>query len=325
MKVGILLYPNCSLWSATGSYELLCRANKAWQFFHGNNSRCKKFEVDFVAPNKDEIKTSFPFPIQAKYSINKHPGFDLIIIPGFESEPDKVLKESGLTANWIAEQNRAGVKIASICTGSVLMAKSGLLENKTATTHWVLKDFFQANFPEISLDLSKIVIDYGNLMMSGSATSFQNLILIIIEQFMGRTVAVGVSKMYLIDINKDRPDSYMDLVLGKKHNDEEIYNAQNFIKRNFNVKISLDDIAQKVQMTKRTFIRRFKKATNDTPLNYIHKVKVEKAKQMLENERKTFEEIAFQLAYEDVNAFRKIFVRQTGISPMKYRARYQVI
>lgn len=117
----------------------------------------------------------------------------------------------------------------------------------------------------------------------------------------------------------------MDLVLSKKHNDDEIIEAQDYIKANCNQKLSLEEIAENISMSKRTFIRRFKKATDETPLNYIHKVKVEKAKQILESERRTFEEISFMLGYEDVNAFRKIFVKLTGISPMRYRARYQVV
>lgn len=325
MKIGILLYPYCSLWSATGSFELFNRANKAYKYYNGENANNKKFEVSFVADEKNSIKTSYPFPIKAEYGFDNHPTYDLVLIPGFETEPDIVLKESHQSAEWVFKMQQKGAVVASICTGALLMLKSGLVANRTATTHWVAKAFFEHHFPEVNLDVSKTVIDYGDIMMSGSATSFQNLIIRIIERYMGREVAVGVSKIYLIDMNKDRPDSYMDLVLSKKHNDDEIIEAQDYIKENYNQKLSLEEIADNISMSKRTFIRRFKKATSETPLNYIHKVKVEKAKQILENERRTFEEISFLMGYEDVHAFRKIFVKQTGISPMRYKARYQLV
>jgi transcriptional regulator GlxA family with amidase domain len=323
MKVGILLYKHCSLWSAVGPMELFNRANKAQEYYYGTSKK-SKFSVDFIAGDTTEVETSFPYPVNVKYSIANHNKLDLILIPGFEAEPHEVVSNSKEIADWLKDQYLQGTMLASICTGSVLLALTGLIDHKTATTHWLLKDFFESCFPQIRLDLSKVVIDYKDILMSGSATSFQNLIVYIIEKHMGRNVATGVSKVYLIDINKDRPDSYMNLIPQKRHNDTQIKKAQRYIEENCCAKMSIDELCKQVSLSKRTFLRRFRNATNDTPLNYIHKVKIEKAKELLENERITFEEIAYSLGYEDVNAFRKIFVRQTGISPKKYKARFYV-
>ncbi|MCG8700387.1 MAG: helix-turn-helix domain-containing protein [Bacteroidales bacterium] len=325
MKIGIVLYPYCSLWSASGCMELLDRANKAYDFFHGNDEEGVNFQVDFISSEKKSVKTTFPYLINLEHSIyNCNVKYDLIIVPGFSSETEIVMQQSNDIAKWIGEQHNNGTQVASICTGSFLLALSGVLGVRTATTHWLAKDVFKEYFPKIPLDFSKILIDYGTIMMSGSATSFHNLIIHIIEKTMGKTVAIGVSKVYLIDINRDSPGSYMNLLMFKKHNDSCILKAQKSMENSFQRKFSLDKAAEEVSLSTRTFTRRFKKATNETPLNYMHKVKVEKAKEMLECEQVTFEEIAFVMGYEDVNAFRKIFLKHAGINPTKYRLRYQV-
>lgn len=323
MKIGIVIYPGCSMWSAMGAMELLERANKIQAYF--TKKLKPRFKIDFVASEKQAVATTFPFPVQVQNTIYRSHKFDWLIIPGFDANPDQIMLLSDKLAQWINDQYQGGTKLASICTGGFILAKAGLLNGKIATTHWLAKDYFQSAFPDVKLCIDKILIDHGNILMSGGATSFQNLIIYLIEKHMGHGVAVGVSKVYLIDMYKDTQESYMTLFNPKNHGDKEICKAQSYIESNFQNKISLDEVSGVSKLSKRTFIRRFKNATKQTPLNYIQKVKVEKAKQMLESERKTFEEIAFDLAYEDVNAFRKIFVKFTGISPRKYKERFQLI
>lgn len=323
MKVGIIIYQGCSMWSAMGAMELLERANKIQSYF--TKSCVPNFKIDFVASEQSQVTTTFPFPIQVTCNIYQPNFFDWLIIPGFDANPDQIMQLSDELAQWINTQYNRGTKLASICTGGFILAKAGLLNGKQATTHWLAQDYFNNSFPDVNLCIDKILIDHGDILMSGGATSFQNLIVYLIEKHMGHSVAVGVSKVYLIDIYKDTQESYMTLFNPKNHGDKEICEAQNYIESNYRNKISIDEVSNVSKLTKRTFIRRFKNATKQTPLNYIQKVKVERAKQMLESERKTFEEIAFDLAYEDVNAFRKIFIKFTGISPRKYKARYKLI
>ena len=324
MRIGILLYPQCSTWSASAPMEMFYWAYRVQSFHKNEKNINKKFEVSYVSSvGKSDLGMFDSFNVKVE-AINKHDSFDLIIVPGFSSNAHLMLSKAKESIDWIVDQYTKGVTIVSYCSGSFLLAQSGILKNRTATTHWLLKQTFENTFPEIPLDLSKVIIDYGDVMLGGSATSYQNVILLIIERYMGRTVAIGVSKIYLINLTKDRPDSYMNLAFEKQHNDDKISKAQEFIKSNFNRIVSLDEISENIALNKRTFVRRFKNATNDTPLNYMNKLKVEKAKYILENELKTFEEIAFYLGYEDVSAFRKIFTKHTGISPMAYKLRYQL-
>ena len=326
MKIGILIYPNCSLWSATAPYEILNRANTAQKYFYGTKADRVTFDVEYISMEDDQTFFAPTFDNRIKFCKDlTDNAYDMILVPGFASNPERVIETTKATVTWIRELHAQGVCIVSFCSGSLLLALAGIIQNRLATTHWMLQPFFEQKFPDIPLDFSKLMINHGDIMMSGSATSYQVLVLNLIEEVMGRTVAVGVSKVYLIDLQKDSPESYRSLNFNRNHNDPLIKKVQEYMDKNSSEMISLDDISLAVSINKRTLIRRFKNALDDTPLNYLQKLKVEKAKYMLENIDATFEEIAFRLGYEDVSSFRKIFIKHTGILPMKYKARYQII
>lgn len=323
MKVAILVYNNCSLWAATGTMEILLRANKVKEFF-SRKKTAQFFEIEFVSASKNPIKTHYKIPISYNSTIFDDRQYDLVIIQGTDVNPILAIEENRSAVEWIKKQFTHGSKIASICTGSFLLAASGILENKTATTHWYMANLFNKTFPDINLCSEKIIVDNGDIFMSGGATSFQNLMIYLIDKFMGHQIALGVSRLYLIDIHKDNQNSYSILNLQKNHNDQSILEAQKYIESNFEKKLSLAEIAEKVSMSKRNFIRRFKSVTGDTPLQYIQKVKVEQAKRILEAEKKSFEEIVYEVGYEDINAFRKLFIRVTGITPSSYKKKYNL-
>lgn len=324
MTVAILVYNNCSLWAATGTMEILLRANKALEFYSRKKSQ-HFFTIEFVSGSKKFIETHYKTPINYNSTIFENKNYELIIIPGTDINPLLAVEENMPAIEWIKKQYSQGSKIASICTGSFLLAASGIVDNKIATTHWYMANLFKKNFPKVILKSEKIIVDNDDIFMSGGATSFQNLMIYLIEKFMGHQVAVGVSKLYLIDIHKDNQNSYSILSLQKNHKDKAILEAQNYIENNFEKKFTLLEIAEKVCMSKRTFIRRFKSASGDTPFQYIQKVKVEKAKRNLESGKKTFEEITFDIGYEDVNAFRNVFIKYAGISPGAYKKKYNII
>lgn len=321
MKVAILAYKNCSLWAASGCMEILLRANTV-QDFYNNNKSYNYFEIEFVCGSNQNVKTHYNIPIQCHSNIYNQKIYDLVIIPGTDANPLIILEENKDLIEWIKYQHQNKSLIVSNCTGSFLLAASGILENKTATTHWFMADLFKKKFPSIRLAIEKTIVDNESTILSSGATSYENLMIYLIEKFMGYKVALSVSKLYLIDINKDTQLSYTMLNMQKNHGDQEILKAQDFIEQNSENKLTMSQITEKVNMSTRSFIRRFKNATGDTPFQYIQKVKVENAKRILETENKTFEEIAFNLGYEDVNSFRKIFNRYVGITPSLYKKKY---
>lgn len=319
IKVGIVLFRHCSLWSATGSREMLLRANKARAYFFPS-SQGSTFEVEYVLPEKaarDDFPSSAPME-----SMHEQTHWDWIILPGFDHPPQSVLDENRDVTPWIREQHARGAKIASICTGSFFLAAAGILNGKTATTHWLVADTFRQLFPEVPFLKEKILIDHGSILISGGATSFHNLMIHLLEQYMGRKVAIGVSKLYLIDLRKDSQESYAVFTGHKGHQDTKISEIQNYIETHFAEKLTLDMIAQKACMSKRNFIRRFKAATGVTPYAYIQKMRVEAAKEMLETVSGSIQEVVFKTGYEDLDAFRQVFIKHTGVTPSAYRKKY---
>ncbi len=323
MKVGILIYNNCSLWAVSGATEILLRANRAQKHYYPNTLK-KHFHIDYVSAGKEEIKTHYQFPIQTNTSIFENKTYDIVYIPGTDTNPLAALKENNEAIEWIHKQHELNALIISNCTGSFFIASSGIINNKVATTHWFMAGLFEKSYPDIQLNSNKLIVDNGQTILSGGASSFQNLMIYIIEKFMGHQIALGVSKLYLIDMNKGNQLTYSILNMQKEHNDQSILKAQEYIEANITAKLNLNDISNEVSLSKRTLLRRFKQATGVTPLVYIQKLKVEKAKHILETENKLFEEVVFDIGYEDANAFRKLFVKHTGITPSVYKKRFNM-
>lgn len=321
MNTAILVYPGCSLWSAIGSMELLLKANRLNLLIHGGESANNEFKPLFVAA-EEVVKTSYKYPVAYHARANTSDVFDLILVPAFDMDPLSILKENKNSVAWIKMQYEKGAEIVSFCTGAFLLGASGILNGKNATTHWLRAKQFEEFFPEVQLTSEKLIVENNRISLSGGSTSFQNMVLHIVEKNMGRQVALSLAKIYLIDINRSNQLEYSSLTAQKDHQDKKILKAQQIIEKNNTQKLPLDEIAEKVAMSMRTFMRRFKKATGDTPLHYIQRVKVEIAKTKLESESTPFEEIVYEVGYEDINAFRKVFKKFTGTSPTDYRRKF---
>jgi transcriptional regulator GlxA family with amidase domain len=205
----------------------------------------------------------------------------------------------------------------------IFLAAAGLVDYRCATTHWMAEKFIRENFPKIKLDIKRTIIDEDNIYTCGGSASFQNLVLYLIEKFMGKEYAVLVSKVMLIDINKEIQTSYAVFDYHKDHSDESILKVQNFIEENISNKLTLEELSDYSAMSQRNFIRRFRKATGENPGIYIQKARIESAKRLLEQgDAFPIEEIAFKIGYEDTGSFRNAFKKLTGVSPADYKARF---
>lgn len=216
-----------------------------------------------------------------------------------------------------------GADIASLCTGAFLVAETDLLAGKVATTHWIAVDLFQRKYPNIQLLHEQIIVDAGRIYSCGGAMSFVNLIMYLVEKFCGSEIALLAAKMFLIDLNKGPQHSYAIFSTQKHHHDDEILRAQRWIETHYNKKLTVEKVAGHVAMSKRHFIRRFKHATGNTPLEYLQRVRVESVKKQLEAGKGSIETIVRSVGYDDMASFRKIFIRHTGLSPTEYRRRYE--
>lgn len=250
---------------------------------------------------------------------------DLIIIPAMHGDLKKALSVNKKFIPWILEQRSEGAEAASLCLGAFLLASTGLLNGRSCATHWLAAAEFQKMFPEVNLVVDKIITDEHGLYSSGGAYSSLNLILYLIEKFAGRDVAVLCAKVFQIDIDRGSQSPFTIFRGQKEHEDDSIRKAQQFIESNFQNKITVDQLASLVALSRRNLERRFKKATSNTVVEYIQRVKIEAAKLSLESSRENVNEVMYNVGYTDPKAFRMTFKRITGLSPRQYRNKYRLI
>jgi transcriptional regulator GlxA family with amidase domain len=247
---------------------------------------------------------------------------DLIIIPALSGEMKNAVEINKGFISWIVEQYKNGSEVASLCIGAFLLASTGLLKGKQCSTHWLYANQFRLMFPDVKLVDDKIVTEQNGIYTSGGASSYWNLLLYLVEKYTDRETAIAASKFFLLDIGR-RSQSPFTIFRGQKdHEDETVKEAQEFIENNFQDKITVDILCNMFGVGRRTFERRFKKATTNTVVEYIQRVKIEAAKKQLETGRKTVNEVMYDVGYADTKAFRDVFRRITGLSPVQYRNRY---
>jgi len=247
---------------------------------------------------------------------------DIVIIPSVSYDYDNVIKENKELINWIREQYKNGAEIASICTGAFLLAATGLLEGKTCSTHWNAANDFRRLFPNVDLQIDKLITAEPGIYTNGGAYSFLNLILFLVEKYFDRATAIYCSKVFQIEIERTSQSPFFIFQTQKNHGDELIDKAQTYIEENLGEKISFEELASMLAISRRNFDRRFIKATGNTPVEYLQRVKVEAAKSSLEKGRKSIFEVMYEVGYSDDKAFREVFKKITGLSPLDYKAKF---
>ena len=319
MKQVTIVVPkgHANLSSITGSFEILTRANAYWQKT-GNKPMMEVHIAGFV----DELKWGADFFSVYPASIKDLKRTDLVIIPSLSYDYGQVIKENQELIDWIREQYKGGAELASICTGAFLVAATGLLEGKTCSTHWNAANDFRRMFPNINLQTDKLIAVEPGIYTNGGAYSFLNLILFLVEKYFDRPTAIFCSKVFQIDIERAAQSPFFIFQAQKNHGDELISKAQTYIEENLSTKISFEEVASELAISRRNFDRRFIKATGNTPVEYLQRVKVELAKRLLEKGRKTIFEVMNDVGYSDDKAFREVFKKITSLSPLDYRARY---
>ncbi|HWA33231.1 MAG TPA: helix-turn-helix domain-containing protein [Cyclobacteriaceae bacterium] len=301
-----------------GSFIGFRRANEVLE---GMGKRAM-FNVKLVGMNREPQVYDRFFSVTPEATIADLFPTDLIIIPAVNGDMKKVVAMNESFLPWINKQYKNGAEVASLCVGTFLLAATGLLEGKKCATHWMASNEFRKMYPEIELVSEKIITDEHGVYTSGGANSFWNLILYIIEKYAGRDVALMCAKIYEIEIDRHNQSQFIIFSGQKEHTDEAIRKAQDFIEHNFQDKITVDQLSTMFAIGRRSLERRFKKATQNTVSEYIQRVKIEAAKKSIETSRKNINEIMDDVGYSDTKAFRTVFKRTTGLSPIEYRNKY---
>jgi transcriptional regulator GlxA family with amidase domain len=280
------------------------------------------FEVELVGLSKQVTLTNGVFSVNVDKSLSEVKKTDLIIVPAVSGDIRFALDANAGFVPWIVDQYNRGAEVASLCLGAFLLASTGLLNGRKCSTHWLFADEFREMFPEVTLTDGSIITEENGIYSSGGAASYWNLLLHLIEKYTNREMAIRASKFFAIEIDRKSQSPFIMFNGQKKHEDEPIRQAQEFIEKNVTEKISVEELAVRFAIGRRHFERRFKKATNNTPVEYIQRVKIEAAKKDLESGRKTVNEVMYDVGYSDIKAFRTVFKKITGLSPVEYRNKY---
>ena len=307
-----------NLSSIVGSYKIFSRANEYWK----KMGRREVFTIQLAGISNEVGFYEGLFTVKPHTTISEIAKTDLVIIPSLNHNYREALKKNKLLIDWVGQQYKDGAEIASICTGAFIVAATGLLEGKSCSTHWSAAADFRQLFPNVDLHADKLICAELGIYTNGGAFSFLNLVLFLVEKYFDRETAVFCSKVFQIDMDRTSQSVFHIFRAQKDHGDELVCKAQAYIEENMGEKISFEELASKLAVSRRNFDRRFIKATGNTPVEYMQRVKVEVAKKTLEKGRKSIFEVMSDVGYSDDKAFREVFKKITGQSPLDYRAKY---
>ena len=307
-----------NLSSIAGAYKILTRANAYWKSKH----RREVFKIQLAGTRKRVRFYDGLFSVQPHVNIADIHKTNLIIIPSLNHNYESSVKRNQAVIEWIKAQYLKGAEVASICTGAFLLASSGLLDGRSCSTHRSAADDLKQKFPEVDIKMDKVITDEGGIYTNGGAYSFLNLLIYLIEKYYDRAASIYCAKVFQIELDRKSQLSFMIFKGQKQHDDDLVRRAQEYIEHNANERISIEELSSRLAVGRRNFDRRFIKATGDTPLEYSQRVKIESAKRALENSHKTVSEVMYDVGYADAKAFREVFRRITGLSPVEYRNKY---
>lgn len=321
MQIEILLLPKAPASVVTGLLEFFEIANLDLE----ERKTRKLCQVRTVAMRPGPILLNGRVSLEPDIVGLSEETTDLVIVPAIGPHIARIRKELAPEREWILAKARNGARIASVCTGAFLLASTGLLDNRSATTHWLFGSLFRRMFPKVHLEIDRLVVDNGTILTSGGSNAFYDLALHIVEESWGREISLACAQHLLLDTDRISQTPFMAFASQKQHGDSEIALAQSILEKEFQSEVSLETLAIRVGLSSRSFNRRFKLATGDPPSVYIQRLRIEWAKTRLTKTDDSIEEICYSVGYENLGFFRALFKRLTGTTPNQYRQRHSIM
>ncbi|ASU34342.1 GlxA family transcriptional regulator [Mucilaginibacter xinganensis] len=319
MKSVSILVPESSVLQAIADPQYLFSVVNEFMVVNGKKPL---FDVQLVGLTKEIKLNGGLFSVNPSQLLKDVKKTDLVIIPALFGSMKNAIAQNQKLLPWINDQYNKGAEVASLCVGAFLLASTGLLNGKKCSTHWGFQNEFREMFPDVEVIDGSIVTEEHRIYSSGGANSYWNLLLYLVEKYTDRQTAILASKYFAIDIDRESQSAFSMFQGQKNHNDEAIKQSQEFIEKNIRERITIDELADLALLGRRSFERRFKVATNNSVLEYINRVKIETAKRSFETSRKNINEVMYDVGYSDTKAFRTIFKKITGLTPIEYRNKY---
>ncbi|WP_053422762.1 helix-turn-helix domain-containing protein [Rheinheimera sp. KL1] len=319
-RIGIWVDHDVVMSSVTGVMDFFTYCNKYWQLIQQSDQLL--FETVLMGPHPQLQQGPFTLQVEA-VDFNQ---IDILLIPGFyaynSKDLQRVSQELLPYKTELQQMLQQGKWLGAFCNGTFALAGTGLLNGLQATSVWFFKDYFRQMFPLVKLDLQQLVVQQQTILTGGATTSYLNLCLRFVEMCMDTAFAQQMAKIMLTDPNRTSQLPYLSLQLAPQHKDAKLAEIQQYLQAHLAEPVSLEQLAETFAMTPRTLIRRFKQHLDETPMAYLQRLRIERAKSLLENTLWTAEDIMQQVGYEDISSFRKLFVHYTSLTPKAYRQKF---
>ncbi|MBP0621150.1 GlxA family transcriptional regulator [Cupriavidus consociatus] len=323
-RAAVLAYDDCYASSLGGFADVLQIANAHLRQQLG--ARSSQFEWQFVSPAGGPITTSNGLQVSTQ-PIRASEKFSLVFVPSAHYAGskafDRLLARQSTACEWLKAQWAEGAYLAANCTGTFVLATTGLLDGRPATTTWWLADQFRRKFPRVDLQLDPVITEADRLVCAGASASYLLQTIHIIERFCGPVIASQCAKTMLIDVSQTKQTPYLPLLTDKAHADSLVHRAQHWLQKNMAKDVRMSEMASDLGVSERTIIRRFQAALDQSPLRYLQSLRIEAARTLLGEGDLNVEQVAMQVGYNDTSSFCRLFREKVGLSPGAYRGRFR--
>lgn len=320
VRVSLLAIADSYLSCLTGLFDTLRVSSQLF-------SDQVNFSVEIVARTPVVERTASGMPIAAHRTLSEIAGTDIVIVPATETfGRDWTRGRYPVETAWLEQIYAGGSVVCSVCSGALLVAEAGLLAGEEATTHWTLAEKFQEEFPDVGLKLDRELVisgDGGRLVTAGASAAWHDLALYLVTRYGGPATAREVARHFMLQWHPDGQAPYLRFEEKRGHGDAAILRAQAWLQEHWQEQRPVAGMVAESGLSERNFSRRFRRATGHSPIAYVHQLRIEKAKHLLESSDDPVEAIGWEIGYEDPSSFRRLFQRLTNLSPGGYRRRFR--
>lgn len=317
-RISVYVPQSAVIEAITPPYRLFKTANHFLQSL----GKQPLFDVEYVGLQKQVETNDGEYVVKVNKLLTDVKETDLVVLPALYGQMRDAVEQNETAIPWILQMHKAGAEVASLCAGSFLLGATGLVNGKKCSSHWAHYQEFREMYPNVEIVEGSVITDEGNIYSSGGASSLWNLLLYLLEKYADRDTAILAAKYFAIDIDRDSQNAFTIFTGQKDHGDEAVLKAQQLIEQDYASRLTIDELADKVNVSKRSFERRFKQATHNTLIEYLQRVRIEAAKRRFEASRKNVAEVMFDVGYTDTKSFRDVFKKVTGLTPIEYRNKY---
>lgn len=327
LRVALLAVPESTASTLFGMYDLLAGAGRDWAMITGEGQPAALVEPVIVSRDGQPIATANGITISPGSSLELVGTVDVVAIPDlFVLPEDDLAGRYESEAAWLAKLYREGTTLTAACTGALLLAESGVLDGHDVTTHWAYCDVMAVRYPAVRVQPNRALVTSGEgqrLILAGGGTSWHDLALYLVARFVSVDEAMRLARLHLLDWHHVGQQPFATLSVQRQATDALIAKCQAWIAEHYDTEAPVTAMVAESGLAERSFKRRFTRATGMSPLEYVHTLRLEETKQMLEVSDLPVEQIAQEVGYEDASFFGRLFRRKVGLTPAQYRRRFQ--